>query len=274
MIMKIKDSHILYINLKEDTEKRKRIEHQLDSLKLNYTRVEAVRGAKLKNLAYRKKISKLLGVPVNKLSCNFWTDRKNFKTMCRYPDEIMKKVGAYLSHMLAIQIAIDKNLDNVIIVEDDADFLSNSGNSVNIPKDADIVYLGGSFFNEVTNTIKLRKKIIAVDNDIIKLVGAFALLIPSKEKINDVNHVLRAVFLPGKGKDKHKDWRTGTIRLRAQALDFVYLNFFQKFGKTYLVNPVMINHKELGSNICNNRKKYKIRHFLFESQAKKVKSLF
>ena len=56
MLMKIKDTHILYINLKEDTEKRKRIEHQLDSLKLNYTRVEdAVRGSELSKLAYRKK---------------------------------------------------------------------------------------------------------------------------------------------------------------------------------------------------------------------------
>ena len=55
MLMKIKDTHILYINLKEDTEKRKRIEHQLDSLKLNFTRVDAVRELNLKKLAYRKK---------------------------------------------------------------------------------------------------------------------------------------------------------------------------------------------------------------------------
>ena len=88
MLMKIKDSHILYINLKEDTEKRKRIEHQLDSLKLNYTRIEAVRGSKLKNLAYRKKISKLLGVPMSKLLVKFWTDRKNFKTMCNSHNKI------------------------------------------------------------------------------------------------------------------------------------------------------------------------------------------
>ena len=274
MLMKIKDSHILYINLKEDTEKRKRIEHQLDSLKLSYTRVDAVRGSKLRNLAYRKKISKLLSIPMSKLNVKYWTDRKNFKTMCKYPDAIMKKVGAYLSHMLAIKVALDKDLKNVVILEDDADFLNNINNNIRVPKDADIVYLGGSFYNDVKKTVKLSKKLIAVDNDIIKLVGAFALFIPSKEKINDINNVLRAVFLPGKGKDKHKDWRTGKIRLRAQALDFVYLNFFQKFGKAYLVNPVMINHKEQGSNICNNRQKYKIRHFLFESQSKKIKSLF
>ena len=93
MLMKIKDSHILYINLKEDTEKRKRIEHQLDSLKLSYTRVDAVRGSKLRNLAYRKKISKLLNVPMNKLSYKFWTDRKNFKTMCNSHSKILNKVG-------------------------------------------------------------------------------------------------------------------------------------------------------------------------------------
>ena len=75
MLMKIKDSHILYINLKEDTEKRKRIEHQLDSLKLSYTRVDAVRGSKLTNLAYRKKISKLLNVPMNKLSYILYKQR-------------------------------------------------------------------------------------------------------------------------------------------------------------------------------------------------------
>ena len=94
MLMKIKDSHILYINLKEDTEKRKRIEHQLDSLKLSYTRVDAVRGSKLRNLAYRKKISKLLNVPMNKLSYKFWTDRKNFKTMCNSHSKILNKVGS------------------------------------------------------------------------------------------------------------------------------------------------------------------------------------
>ncbi len=274
MLMKIKDTHILYINLKEDTEKRKRIEHQLDSLKLNYTRVDAVRGSELSKLAYRKKIGNLLGIPMTKLKVNYWTDRKNFKTMCKYPDAIMKKVGAYLSHLYAIKIAKDKNLSKILILEDDANFLDNSNKSFIVPKNADIMYLGGSFFNKVEKTPKLLKRVIKLDTDIIKLVGAFALLIPSKQKINDINNVLRAVFLPGKGKDKHKDWRTGTIRLRAQALDFVYLNFFQKFGNCYLVNPVMIEHKELGSNICNNRKKYKIRHFLFESQSKKVKSLF
>ena len=93
--MKIKDTHILYINLKEDTEKKKRIEHQLDSLKLKYTRIDAIRGNNLKSPAYRRKISKLLDIPMSKLTVKYWTDRKNFKTMCKYPDSIMKKCINY-----------------------------------------------------------------------------------------------------------------------------------------------------------------------------------
>ena len=151
MLMKIKDSHILYINLKEDTEKRKRIEHQLDSLILNYTRVEAVRGSKLKNIAYRKKISKLLGVPMNKLSYNFWTDRKNFKTMCNSHNKILNKVGYYLSHMLAMIYAKEKKLESVVKLEDDADVQNNYHKNITVPKNADMIYLGGSFFEKEEN---------------------------------------------------------------------------------------------------------------------------
>ena len=272
--MKIKDTHVLYINLKEDTEKKKRIEHQLDSLKLKYTRIDAVRGSDLKSPAYRRKISKLLDIPMSKLTVKYWTDRKNFKTMCKYPDSIIKKVGAYLSHLLAVKTANDNDFKSVLIIEDDADLLTNIKQNIRIPKDADIIYLGGSFFNEVKSDSKIKKKLVKLDTEHIKLVGAFAILIPTVSKIVDVENVLRSVFLSGKGRDKSDDWRSGDVRLRAQAVDFAYLNFFQKYGNCYLVNPVMISHKELGSNITNNRQKYKIRHFLFESQSKKIKSLF
>ena len=274
MLMKIKDSHILYINLKEDTEKRKRIEHQLDSLKLSYTRVDAVRGSKLRNLAYRKKISKLLNVPMNKLSYKFWTDRKNFKTMCNSHSKILNKVGCYLSHLLAMIIANKKNLKSVVILEDDADIQNNYNKDIKVPKDADMVYIGGSFFQKEDKIPKYLRKLIKVDTDIFKIAGTFGYIIPNSNTIQDIINVTKSVFLPGKGKDKHKDWRTGKIRLRAQAMDFMYINFFQKYGNCYLVNPIMIIHKEQGSNICNNRQKYKIRHFLFESQSKKIKSLF
>ena len=45
-------------------------------------------------------------------------------------------------------------------------------------------------------------------------------------------------------------------------------------GNCYILNPVSISHVELGSNIANNRSKYKISHFLTTEQQKLSKSLF
>ncbi len=272
--MKIKDSHVLYINLKEDIEKKKRLEHQLKTLKLNFTRVEAIRGANLKKLAYRKKIANLLGVPMSKLNTQFWTDRKNFKTMCNSHSKILNKVGCYLSHMYAMIIAKKMKLKSVVILEDDADILNNYNKEIKIPKNTDMLYLGGSFFQKEENIPKYVRKIIKVNTDIFKIAGTFGYVIPNEKTIQDIINVTQSVFLTGKGKNKHKDWRTGKIRLRAQAMDFMYINFFQKYGNCYLVNPVMVIHKEQGSNICNNRQRYKIRHFLHKFHEKKVKSLF
>ena len=67
-----------------------------------------------------------------------------------------------------------------------------------------ILYIHGIFFNKVEKTPKLLKRVIKLDTDVIKLAGAFALLIPSKQKINDINNVLRAVFLPEKVKTNIK----------------------------------------------------------------------
>ena len=36
-----------------------------------------------------------------------------------------------------------------------------------------------------------------------------------------------SVFINGKGHDKDLNWRSGRIRLRAQAADFVLINFFK-----------------------------------------------
>ena len=272
--MKIKDTHVLYINLKEDTEKKKRIEHQLDSLKLKYTRIDAVRGSDLKKITYRRKVSKLLDIPMSKLTVKYWTDRKNFKTMCNCNNKILNKVGCYLSHMLAMIVAKQQKLKAVVILEDDADFQNNYNNEITVPKNTDMIYLGGSFFENEKNIPMYRAKVIKINTDTFKIAGTFGYIIPNKKTIEDIINVTKSVFLTGKAKDKHDEWRSGKIRLRAQAMDFMYINFFQKYGNCYLVNPVMISHKELGSNITNNRQKYKIRHFLFESQSKKIRSLF
>ena len=58
-------------------------------------------------------------------------------------------------------------------------------------------------------------------------------------------NVLMSVFNDGKSHDKHKDWRSGSFKLRAQAIDLMYVNHFQKNGNCYISNPVKVSHKEL-----------------------------
>ena len=106
------------------------------------------------------------------------------------------------------------------------------------------------------------------------MVGGFAYIIPTREKIIEIYNVLMSVFNQGKAHDKHKDWRSGVPKMRAQAIDLAYVNHFQKNGNCYILNPVSISHVELGSNIANNRSKYKISHFLTTEQQKLSKSLF
>ena len=71
-----------------------------------------------------------------------------------------------------------------------------------------------------------------------------------------------SVFLIGPAKDKDDNWRSGLVRLRAQATDFMYVNFYQKYGNTYISKPVMTCVKKFTSNIQDNRKKYELSSFL------------
>ena len=71
-----------------------------------------------------------------------------------------------------------------------------------------------------------------------------------------------SVFINGKGYDKDLNWRSGRIRLRAQAADFVLINFFQKFGNCYIANPVMIGTRDFSSNIQSNRQEYQLSSYL------------
>ena len=115
---------------------------------------------------------------------------------------------------------------------------------------------------------------ISIDGDILKMVGGFAYIIPTREKMIEIYNVLMSVFNGGKGHDKHKDWRSGVPKMRAQAIDLMYVNHYQKNGNCYVVNPVRISHKELGSNIENNRKRYKIDHFLTDTHKNHIRPLF
>uniref|UniRef100_A0A6C0JCV0 Glycosyl transferase family 25 domain-containing protein n=1 Tax=viral metagenome TaxID=1070528 RepID=A0A6C0JCV0_9ZZZZ len=271
--MQIQDFHAIYINLEKDIEKNNRIKTILKKLNIKHTRLEGVYGKNLTNIPYRNKIAQKFNLHNELFDVSFWMNRSNFKTMTKYQNSVLPKVGAFLSHTLAIKKALEMGLDKVLILEDDMNPLINVNSKFSIPKDADIYYLGGSFWTD--HELKDPKTDnIRIDGQVLKMVGGFAYIIPSREKMIDIYNVLMSVFNDGKSHDKHKDWRSGQYKLRAQAIDLAYVNHFQKNGNCYISNPVKISHKELGSNIENNRKRYNIKHYLTKEQQNKYQPMF
>ena len=146
--MKIQDFHAIYINLDQDKEKNSRIKHMLNTLKIKHTRLSGVYGKKLVDTKYRNSIASEFQVNPELMDVSFWMNRSNFKTMTKYQDSVLPKVGAFLSHTLAIKEALKMGLDKVLIFEDDVDFGKNVNQEFTIPKNADIFYLGGSFWTD------------------------------------------------------------------------------------------------------------------------------
>jgi hypothetical protein len=271
-----KDFPVLYVNLEKDVSKKEILEENLKKNGFRFERIDAIYGKKLGDKSYRAKVSKLLDIPDDKLEPSFWMDRKNFKTMCSYEDVVLAKVGCYLSHILAIKTALDNNYENVLILEDDSFPLSNINTPFRIPDDADMYYLGGGFMHQVKPNLKDSKsEHILLDTSKLKLCCTFAYILPSREKMETMYRLFMSVFNDSsdgisdeKSHDIHEDWRTGEPKMRAQSCDFMYINFFQKFGTSYVINPVLFTHKEMGSNIVNNRKRYDLSFFYHPSQKK------
>ena len=251
--MKLEDYHTLYINLAKDEDRKKTVEEDLTKYKINYTRIEAIYGKRLVEEEYREKISKLLDVNKDLLKPEYWLDRHNFKTMCRYEKSILAKVGCYLSHLYLLKVALEKGYDKILVLEDDAKIIGNT--EFEIPPDTDIFYIGGYWFKQ-KDYINLDQSIIPIDIKSVKICGTYGFILPNKAAIERTYKIFKSVFLDGKGRDKHKDWRTGLIRLRAQAPDFHLINFFQKYGKCSILNPPLIDVRPYESNINDNRKNY------------------
>ena len=260
--MYIQDIPILYINLKRDVKRRSVLENDLREIDAKFKRVDAVYGKDLYDNNFRKSIAKKLGVNEKQLHPDFWFNRSNFKTMDNNKNSILSKVGCYLSHLLALKTAMKLGYDRVLILEDDAMPLINAFSSFSIPKNADLFYLGGAYIHDPEKTFYSTKKNISIDTDKFKIVCAFAYIVPNKKTIKSIYKLFMSVFEEGKGHDKPDDWKNNTIRLRAQTADFMLINFVQKLGNAYMINPPMFATREFESNIINNRSKYKLLNFI------------
>ena len=287
LIKTLKDFNIVYINLDSRPERADSIEKQLRKNGLNATRISAINGKKLRDKSYRQKIAQELDIANSEnLSPNFWMNRSNFKTMIKKEDPILGRVGCFLSHMKVMKTALEKGWDNVLVLEDDVMILPGSSDAkINIPDtdNVDIHYFGGMFWHSGKNDFKTSAvqpknpdtSWINVDPKYLKLIGTFAYSVNNPQKMQDIYNFCKSVFIGGKGHDKHDEWRSGNIKMRAQAMDFLYINHFQKNGQCMVRNPVLFSHFEnMGSDISphygTSSGKWKHSFFYHPDQEKKM----
>lgn len=270
----INDVDIYYVNLEKDIDRKNKLENNLKLLNLtNIRRIPGIYGKNLKDNNYRKEISNLLEIDSDKLTPEYFSKKSNFSCMTRKIEDILPKVGCYLAHLSALKLAYENKLDSLLLLEDDAIILPsilNNSEIFNHPSDADIVYLGGTFshnkvdkdplFNE-----KLNSKFIKIDPKYLTLFGVFGVYIPSFEKIKDMYNVYKSIFLDGpsnlskkKWKDKtDNEWRSGNIRMMGCLSDRMLTKYFQNFGNTYVLNPVVIYHDMDNKSNLSDSKKYR-----------------
>lgn len=251
--MRLSDFDIVYINLKKRPEKRRFIENQLKQLDLldrsNY--FEAIDGQTLPNHIKEHYLSR-------------------FKTMAKKRERILGRIGCYLSHKCVLHSAIKSGVDKLLILEDDCRFLNIDKNMEipDPPKDTDMFYLGGLFWNQEVETNKqIRKNSrlpwIRIDRKHVKLACALAYGIIGRDNIKNIFKKIH--------------------NARPSAIDLLYINYIQKNekdrkspGNCYILNPVTcIQVNDFESDITfkgtkNPLKPYKNSYFYTPSQEKRL----
>jgi hypothetical protein len=225
--MKLSDLNILYINLERNKDRLKHIQNEFEKLNLtNVTRIEAIDGQTL---------------PEDQKE--FCLSRRNFKTMCSIPERIYGRVGCYLSHIKALDYAIENKFENVLIMEDDAYFkIRKDVELPKFPESADLLYLGGTFWKQEPELGRQATDWINIKRKYLKMAGCFGLLIPTLNKIK----MCREIF----------KW------VKPSAIDNLYINHIQSLGHSYFLKDVIISHSDkFVSNIGYSKKMLKNKFF-------------
>lgn len=252
--MRLSDFNIVYISLDKRPEKRKYIEDQLSKMGL------------LENATYFPGID---GESLPKKIQDYYLSR--FKTMAKKRDRIIGRIGCYLSHKCILHAAMVSNLDNILILEDDCNFISKKPNIIipSPPQDAEMFYLGGLFWNQNPEPLsRLRENEgqpwILIDRNYVKLACALAYGIIGKQNIRSVYNKINNV--------------------RPSAIDLLYINYVQfnkqhkdptlrdKKPTCYILNPVIcIQEHKFESDVTfkgtkNPQKPYKNSYFYTKKQ--------
>jgi len=205
--MNLKDFSIIYINLNRRPDKKLHIENQLEKVGLTEKahRLPAVDGMLLSEEEQEKQI-------------------ENFKTLAKIRNRILGRIGCYHSHKRALECALEAEVENVLILEDDVCFVNEDVSVLpELPKDATMFYLGGLFWKkEVESEEQIvenkKKDWIKIDTKYNKLACAFAYGICGRDNIIKVLEIIDKV--------------------KPTAIDILYINHIQKHLPCYVVNPV------------------------------------
>jgi len=258
-MVNIRDSKILFINLKQSTERKITMIKQLRNLKVDFDWINAVDGMKLKEEEYRKEISKSIYIDYDKLCPTYWTNKKNFRSYSSDEDNILPRIGCWLSHYKAIQQAYLLGYDSVLILEDDAILQDNFMCDFVVPQNTDVLYFGGTFFR--TDVSLEKDGVNLINPNKLKLFGLFGYYIPSKDRIQQIYNFLKTTFKDGQG-HYNVDYNKLDKRVVASNIDKMFVDYIQKQGSASYLLPVRISHPEFeyDTSTIDNSSKYKKRY--------------
>jgi len=246
----------LIINLPKSIERRKKIEEKLKPYFVSHVLFEGVDGVNLIEDEYRKHIAQALGIPDEKLKPSYFYERKNFQSYGRDETTIMKKVGCFLSHLNAIRFAVNNNLFNVLILEDDFKMNDNIF-KVDINESSGLItYFGG----QGKGSIPIKNKSF-IDLKDFELFGTYGYLIKTKEDMVYIYNLMMSCFNDGLGKIKLKDdFHPSKDRLKMMSIDLWYKRFLHK--KCVCAYPIIVEHDDEEESTIDISKKYKKRYGL------------
>ena len=201
--MRLKNFNIIYINLAHRKERRHFIEKQLNKMGLLEKAIylEAINGETIPEVTFR---------PI----------RDNFRTLAKREERIIGRIGCLMSHLKALEIAIENQFENVLIIEDDCQFMEDAETrDFTVPKDADVFYLGGLFWRQTPEDRLQTGEWVKIDRSHLKLACCLNYGIMGQDKIQEIYQILTSV--------------------RPSAIDILYINHIQKKGHCYVLNPVL-----------------------------------
>ena len=209
IIMKLSDINIIFINMDKNEDRRNHITNELSKIGLKENKIKRMRG--------------INGQTLPKKYHTYFQNKKKFKTLSNNPQRIMGRVGCLLSHLYVLDYAIKHKYENLLVLEDDCYLLVDKDITLpKFPKDADMLYLGGTFWKQKEEPKKQTGNWIHIDREHLKMAGTFGYLIPSLEKIKYIRNKLDDV--------------------KPSAIDNLYINHIQTEGRCYTINPVIMTH--------------------------------